>query len=63
LNFLKNNNIEIYEWTEEDTQQFIEIVTPMIDKRIEQIEAKGIPARQFYNEAIEIRDNFRNKNK
>lgn len=54
-----DHNIEIYKWTEENKQELKKVVDPLIEEYIAEQEAKGLPARQVYEEMLAIRDSLR----
>jgi TRAP-type C4-dicarboxylate transport system substrate-binding protein len=56
---MKSENMEIYNLTDDDKKVFIDHVQPVIKGYIEELEAKGLPAQEVYNEMIRIRDSFR----
>ena len=56
----EKGNPELYNLPEDEAAKWREAVKPVYDKWIEEREAKGLPAREFFNDMLEIAAKYNN---
>jgi TRAP-type C4-dicarboxylate transport system substrate-binding protein len=56
---MEENGIEVYQWTEQDTADLLEVSTPVVEGFLDQLEASGLPAWSVYETLLEARDSLR----
>lgn len=56
---MEENGIEVYEWTEQDAADLLEVATPVVEGFLDQLEAGGLPAWDVYEHLLEARDSLR----
>ncbi|OPL14979.1 MAG: hypothetical protein AVO34_00230 [Firmicutes bacterium ML8_F2] len=56
---MEENGIEVYEWTEQDAADLLEVANPVVEGFLDQLEAGGLPAWDVYEHLLEARDSLR----
>ena len=56
---MEEYDIEMYQWTEQDAEDLLEITTPVVEEYLDQLEADGLPGWSVYEHLLEARDAMR----